>query len=309
MLKTVLFLGVILTIIGCARGYSLQAESPERAAEYRISNQVLSLGICSRDAGAVCSIVYDGHEFVNDFDHGRQMQIAWSYNGLGEAYNPTESGSSDDFIKISSTSELLFVGADGASLITKSHPAYWQRPGKGRNTQTVTKDTLEKKLTLGYGGDPHVIVLDAAVTVSPELTGPPITKIRIEAPAFYTSGELTEHYQLDRRDGSMVKIPPPLQPEVKDRMNERVRLNMERQRIPILSSPDGRYAMGVYTPQAENFWANNSFSIPSDVPENVGNKVSTRFEHAAKPGQTYSYRTFVVIGDLATVKNAVVKLP
>jgi hypothetical protein len=152
-------------------------------------------------------------------------------------------------------------------------------------------------------------VLDAAVTVSPELTGPPVTKIRIEMPAFYTSSALTDHYQLDRRNGSMAKAIPSARSEVKGRLNERVRLSTERQLIPVLSSPDGRYAVAMYTPQALNYWASNSSSVLSDTPANSCNKVSTRFVHTAEAGQTYTYRTFVIIGDLATVKNVAMKLP
>src|SRR5436190_18622998 len=146
---------LLIPIMGCAQTpVTAVGALSERAAEYRISNGVLSLGICQHDAGAVCSIVYDGHEFVNDHDHGRQMQVAWSYNDLGGAYNPTEAGSDDDFKKPSSTSELLGVRVDAASLVTVSHPAYWMGPRKGRNTDAVTKDTLTKTITLGYGNDP-----------------------------------------------------------------------------------------------------------------------------------------------------------
>jgi hypothetical protein len=134
---------VILAIIICAGGYTLRAELRANTADYRISNAALSIGISNRDAGAVSSIIYDGHEFVNDYDHGRQMQVAWVNNGLGEEYNPTEAGSRDDYRNPTSTSELLSVRIEGNHLITESHPAYWWRPGKGLNVQAVTKDTLK----------------------------------------------------------------------------------------------------------------------------------------------------------------------
>jgi hypothetical protein len=175
--------------------------------------------------------------------------------------------------------------------------------------QAVTKDTLKKTITLGYGGDRHVMALDAAVTISPEFTGPPVNKIRISVPAFYTSKALTEHYQFDRRDGTMIKLAYPVRPVIKGGMVEIMKLNPERQRIPILSSPDGGYAVAVYTPQAENFWNYGSYYIPSNEPTSVCNKVSVRFEHSVVAGQTYSYRTFVIVGNLETVKNAAEKLP
>src|SRR5580658_5569314 len=81
-----------------------------------ISNGVLTLGISARDAGAVSSIVYDGAEMVNDHDHGRQLQIAWFYNGLGEPDNPTEAGSAADALGATSTSQLLEVRAGEATV-------------------------------------------------------------------------------------------------------------------------------------------------------------------------------------------------
>ena len=300
------FLFVMLIILGSVCVCPVQVESRANPTDYRVSNETISVGVSKRNAGAVSSIVYDAHEFVNDYDHGRQMQIAWFVNGLDGEYNPTEAGSRDDYKKSTSTSRLVSVRVKDKTIATESHPAYWWGPGKGVNVKAVTQDTLKKTITLGYGGDPHVIVFDAAVTISPELTGPPVNKIRISVPAFYSSKALTEHYQFDRRDGTMVKLPYPVQAKVIGGQIEIMKLNPERQRIPILSSPDGRYAVGAYTPQAENFWNYGSYFIPD--PASACSKVSVRFEHAAKADSTYSYRTFVIIGNLETVKKSAMKL-
>jgi hypothetical protein len=53
---------------------------------WRITNGTLAVTVSERGAGAVCSQVFDGQEFVNDRDHGRQLQVAWLYNDLDEAY-------------------------------------------------------------------------------------------------------------------------------------------------------------------------------------------------------------------------------
>src|SRR5918992_2143889 len=49
-----------------------------------------------RVAGAIHSLRWRGKEFVNSYDHGRQIQSASSFDGLGECYNPTEAGSEAD---------------------------------------------------------------------------------------------------------------------------------------------------------------------------------------------------------------------
>jgi len=270
-----------------------------------MSNGVLTLGISARDAGAVSSIVYDGAEMVNDHDHGRQLQIAWSYNGLGEPDNPTEAGSAADGLGATSTSQLLEVHAGDATVTTMSHPAYWYPPGfvskKGgpsAATQPVTADTLEKTLTLGYRGDPHVIVVDAAVTISPTLTAPEVASIIIETPAFYTAGFMTESYLLDLKSGECVQA-----------ASKAPQRSGDTQRVLILSSSDGRRAVGLFAPKAGNFMSYNCRYVDrhglSD--DNVA-KVTVHYRQPAKAGDRLEYRTFAVVGDLETVKASIRKL-
>lgn len=308
-MRSLILSAIALCAMTACAASEVRCESRRPSEERRVTNGVVSVAACKHDAGAVCSIVYGGHEFVNDFDHGRQLQVAWSYNDAGEGYNPTEAGSGDDFTKPSSTSELLSLRVRGNEIRTESHPAYWRRPGKGLNSSAVTRDTLKKTVTLGYLDNPHVIVLDSAVSVAADASGPPVKKMRIETPAFYTSSALTEHYQLDRRTGALTKLAPAKLPDVKDRMNARMGLNTDRLLVPVMASPDGRYAVAAYTPAAKDFWTYSTYGVPSDLAANACNKLSVRFEHPASAGATYSYRTFVVIGDLATVTDAVMKLP
>jgi hypothetical protein len=169
---------LIFLLLGCAT-HSCAAEDVDR----RIKNDRFSVAISKRDGGAVCSLVHDGLELVNDHDHGRQLQIAWIYNDLGEPYNPTESGSDRDQMKPTSTSQIVAVRSDATTLTTVSHPAYWFAPGKQAiNTAAVTNDTLTKTLTLGYKDDPRVLVFDTKVEIAATPTGPAVTSLRIEAP-------------------------------------------------------------------------------------------------------------------------------
>jgi hypothetical protein len=277
---------------------------------WRITNEVVAVTASARDAGAVCSLVYDGKEFVNDYDHGRQLQVAWIYNDQDEAYNPTEAGSGDDGTGPHSTSQLLSAQVAGGTLLTVSHPAYWKHPGpgkNGKNTALVTKDTLTKKITLGYNGDPHVMIFDTTLAISPELTGPPITALRIEAPTLYTGFDLSGHYLFDLTSGELTAVPS--RAKHKDSMNERIYRVTRRELIPILSSSDGRHAVAFYTPQATNFWSYYTWDVPSDNPVSACMKITAFFQHAAEVGRTYEYRTFIIVGDLATVKACARRLP
>ena len=42
------------------------------------------------------SLTWRGKEFVNDYDHGREISYAWAFDGYGECFNPTEPGAARD---------------------------------------------------------------------------------------------------------------------------------------------------------------------------------------------------------------------
>lgn len=269
-----------------------------------IDNDVLRIGVSARDAGAVNSLVYRGTELVNDHDHGRQLQVAWSYNGLGEAYNPTEAGSAPDGVGPTSSSRLLEVRARGRTLTTRSHPAYWRPPGYARgkggaaSTQPVSADTLEKTLTLGYRDDPHVVVVDSAITVSPVPTGPAVESVVVESPAFYVPGFMTESEVLDRVDGRSVRNPSKSAEESKD-----------PQQVLVVSSADGRFAVALVAPEAGNFMSYNCRYIGREGTAEGGlAKITLHYRQKARAGDRLTYRTFVVVGDLATVKASIAKI-
>lgn len=277
---------------------------------WRITNGTLAVTVSQRDAGAVCSLVYDGQEFVNDHDHGRQLQVAWFYDDHGEAYNPTESGSGKDGVGPRSTSQLVSVQANGNTLQTVNHPAHWRHtslPEEHRkNTALVSKDMLTKKLTLGYKGDPHVLVFDTTVAISPELTGPPMKSIRIEAPTLYSHPHLSRHLLFDLASGEVQEVPSRASND--DQMNEVIRHVTRHDLAPILSSRDDRHAVALFTPQRDPFWAYYTHDVPSKDPANACGKLTAFFKHAAAAGQSYSYRTFIVVGDLASVQAGVRRL-
>jgi hypothetical protein len=69
-------------------------------ANAKISAQVgpspLVISTTERLAGAIDSLTWNGKEFINSWDHGRQLQTAAFIEKFGECYNPTEAGSSSD---------------------------------------------------------------------------------------------------------------------------------------------------------------------------------------------------------------------
>ncbi len=73
----------------------------------------------SRLAGAIHSLTWNGKEFIDSFDHGRQLQSASNFDAgtpiKGETFNPTEAGSRDDGAGPQSTSRLLHMVATSNS--------------------------------------------------------------------------------------------------------------------------------------------------------------------------------------------------
>ena len=45
-------------------------------------------------------------EFINSYDHGRELQLAVVVAGFGECWNPTEAGGESDGIGLATKSEL-----------------------------------------------------------------------------------------------------------------------------------------------------------------------------------------------------------
>src|SRR3982750_2658169 len=79
----------------------------------------------SRCAGAIHSLTWNGKEFIDSADHGRQLQSAANFDAgeqpfFPETFNPTEAGSARDGAGKKSTSKLLELRAKDNELVTKS---------------------------------------------------------------------------------------------------------------------------------------------------------------------------------------------
>src|SRR5579885_1853981 len=76
----------------------------------------------ARVAGAIHSLRWNGKEFLDSFDHGRQLQSASHFDCVGDfcpdTFNPTEAGSRADGTGPKSSSRLLKREASGSELRT-----------------------------------------------------------------------------------------------------------------------------------------------------------------------------------------------
>lgn len=122
----------ILLVTG-ARGGLAEGDATIRA---KAGSAEIVITTTARLAGAIDSLTYNGMEFINSADHGRQLQSASNFDAgkpfSPEVFNPTEAGSMHDGAGPKSTSRLLKIKASGNELSTTIQMAFWLRPGRSR---------------------------------------------------------------------------------------------------------------------------------------------------------------------------------
>lgn len=256
----------------------------------------IRIGVSSRTAGAIDSLTWNGRQFVNSFDHGRELQSASSFNQWGECFNPTEAGSSQDAAGPTSTSRLLSLNIGEGRLETRSEMAFWLEPGEtspgcpnitARNRQARSNHTLAKTVTIGARGVPNAIE-HAVVFGIPDAYGSAV----FEALTAYMPAAFSQFWSFDPAAG--------LRAPLSDTQAE--------QGLPvILSTPDGAYAMGVYSPALpqEGFPNLGYGRFRFDKLQGPGNatvKWNCVFRAAdLRPGE-YRYSCFSLVGTLADVE-------
>lgn len=258
----------------------------------------------SRVAGAIHSLTWNGKEFVNSVDHGRQIQSASNFDAgtpfTPETFNPTEAGSVRDGAGPKSTSRLLHLVAKGHELQTTNQMAFWLLPdGKSqghpaKNTTLLSDHLLTKRVRIGYKNLPHVIQYDVTF-------GVPV-------------GERHNYAQFEAVTGYM---PPEF--EVFWKFNPQLRELEplddgpgEQPRPVVLATSNGSHAMGIFSPdQPSHGFETIGYGRFRFVDAKVVKWNSVfRFRDVTNgiaPGD-YTFRNFVIVGDLATVKESLIEL-
>ncbi len=257
----------------------------------------------SRLAGAIHSLTWNGREFINSADHGRQLQSASNLNCgtpiTGETFNPTEAGSRPDGAGGQSTSRLLHWRVGKDSLQTLSQMAFWLAPGEksgpnpAKNTTLLSDHLLTKRVHIGYRNLSHVISYDVTFSLP---MGERHTQAVFEALTGYMPPVFSEFKQLNLKTG---KLEP-----LSDGPGEAP--------LPVVFSvPGGSHAMGVYAPPqpAPNTtgpsYGRFRFSEARVVKWNCVFRVTD--QNGIAPGER-GFRMFVVVGDVNTVRDSMLAL-
>lgn len=254
----------------------------------------ITVGLSARTAGAIDSLTWGGTQFVNAFDHGRELQSAASFDGYGECLNPTEAGSNADGAGPRSTSLLtgLTLGAD--RLETRTQMAYWMRPGEtagncpkgpGPYSSPRSGDVLAKRVILGAEGVANAIAYRATFT-----TAQAHAQATFEAATAYMPGAFNRFLTYDPATGAL----------------EPLSAGPGEQTKPvILATPDGARALGVYSPalpqagQASGYGRFDFSHLPGAGNATV--KWNCVFREGAIPAGTRSYTCYALVGTLDDV--------
>ena len=258
----------------------------------------------SRLAGAVHSVKWNGQEFIDSHDHGRQLQSASNFDAgsrfTGETFNPTEAGSRFDGAGKTSTSRLLHLIASGNKLQSTSQMAFWLRPGDkssgnpAKNNTRLSNHLLTKRIVIGHDRFPNVIQYDVTFSLPVDERH---TYAQFEALTGYMPPIFSDFFTIELSTGNLTTL--------SDGPGE--------QSLPIVfSTRSGSHAMGIYSPQQPSPQFKNAgygrfrFTPQKVVKWNCVFRVKA--PGSGVPPGDYSYRCFAVVGTKAAVAETMVKL-
>lgn len=283
----------------------LGAENPSGQAVIRgpAGGSEIVITTTDRVAGAIHSLGWNGKEFIDSADHGRQLQSASNFDCgtpiQWETYNPTEAGSCRDGAGGRSTSRLLFFTPGTNALQSTSQMAFWLAPDEtsrgnpAKNTTVLSNHLLAKHVRIGHPGLPHVIDYNVMFTVP---VGEFHTEATFEALTGYMPADFSRFLRFDPRTGRL------------EPMSDGPGENPDP---VVLSTPEGSHAMGIFAPPQDlHGAAGPGYGRFRFTEERVvkWNCVFRLHDSAGIPAGTYPFRMHVVVGDLETVRASLLAL-
>lgn len=238
----------------------------------------VTIRTCDYDAGAICSLTYKGKQFLDNYDHGRQMQSAVSFDGRGEVENPTEAGSRADGKNPRwSSSALVVADVTEGVLTTQSIMAYWE-PLYGRSLSGVGFSKRVESIR------PRVLKYEVTYQL-------PLYEVHKEATfeslTAYMPGEFRDFYAINLKDVKAGVV--------------RLGDGPGEQSLPIIfSTTDQAYAMGVWSPGLQQpEWSGAGYGRWRFGPEGVV-KWNAVYR-VSNPKGSYTFTSYVFVGTLASV--------
>jgi hypothetical protein len=311
MSRALVLAAAVALLVGAAAAGPIGGALPQQAslgtsgrieisAPFRDSRIVI--GASARFAGAIDSLVWRGREFINRHDHGRLLQSASQFNGWHECFNPTEGGSRDDGGGNASSSRLLAVEAKPHRWIMRSRMAFWLSPGETSpacrgitavNKQRLSDHELVRTVAIGVGGIANAIEHRVTFRVPADYDS-----AVFEALTAYLPAAFSRFWGYDPAEERLVPLSEG---------------PGEQARPVIAATPDGRYALGVYSPGLpQRAWPRLGygrfrFGSPGDGDEATVKWNCVFRERAVKAGD-HRFTCYSIVGTLDDVAAAIGRL-
>jgi alpha-tubulin suppressor-like RCC1 family protein len=325
-MRSIHLVGAITGIVGalfCGAPATRAQVNGNATISATVLGQPLSISTSSQFGGAISSIRWANKEFINNWDHGRQLQMNVQFFNRFQCYNPYEAGGWDDGKSTTSTSKVLALTAGGNTLeattqmawyyrIRESRlpedycgdPAYWL-PCPPYNGNPLSNYRVHKTVTIGFAAIPNVIEYLSELQI-PEPVQKGINNVTVVLPYDFLS---IRSYDVVSKDYRNIRS-----------------LSGEDDQIKVVSTVDGSYAMGFYAPEllqpygdpgTADFWRtvppdpfypdphNPNLPDPDFACVHVGSV--NRYEGFDHPTNT-TERAYLVIGNLDQVKTGLSSL-
>ncbi|MGH8076924.1 MAG: hypothetical protein ACREPE_06325 [Lysobacter sp.] len=261
-------------------------------ARVTVKNNIISVGLSSRTAGAIDSLYHNGWEYINSYDRGRQLQVAWTVNGTGECNNPTEAGSNSDGIGHNSSSNWTYRSESPNTAHTTSFPAFWLKPHERtdcNNVQQLAGHKLTKHVAVGAPG-----VSDRLIELISEVTIPAATNhLIVENPALYLAPEFNNFYSFNPADCKISLL---------------AGAGPEQGRPVIASVSGGLAAVGLWSPDLPSSgfstvgYVRSVFASPRPIDSTV--KLNAVYRRSNVPAGTHLQQTYAAVGSLEQTRVA-----
>jgi hypothetical protein len=261
----------------------------------------IEVGISARNAGAIDSLKWKGVQFIDDYDHGRELQSAANFNAHRECFNPTEAGSYKDGTGPASSSRLLSLQTTPAQIVTRTRMAFWLAPGetspscrgiKAVNTTVLSDFELTKKVTLGAHGIPNVIEHDVTYHVPA-----PQRRAVFEALTAWLPGKFVKFWSYDPQTDVLTPLDA----------------KRGSQPLPVIvSTADDSFAYGIYSadlPQIHGERGGYGRSLYTGLLDlHPTTNVNCVFRFREVNAGDYRFVCYSIVGTLADVKTSMARL-
>lgn len=269
-----------------------------------VSGDGLYISATLRMGGSITSLVWNNIEFINNWGHGRQLQLT-VHNGSSACYSPTEAGTKADEHYNYSTSIINYINTTETRFESSVQSAYWMYSGQylskcgyAINTVNVSNYTINKQISFGYKGkmDLGAISYNNSFYIPEDQLN---TTLTFESPTAYLNQPFNQFYGLNTMNNMEV-------------INYTIAGNGGHANtngsFPIIATEDLKAALGVVPVQLKSI---RDFAIYSFLTTEPDSNECTKWsivqrEKNVKKGTWFHFQNYLCIGDFDKVKDCMV---